>query len=523
MYKVLLAGALFGLGLIGSAHANEGDLVFARKTVTLEAPITGAGEALRLLAPDTDTLIVRTRDDEARHAFHLFSAASLASDTPGITHTVAVPDNAIFYALGEMPDGEMEKLLIFDQTGIHAYDPASNGFTALVETRSLFRQGTSLRFQKAGFARDLNDDGRFDLLVQDFDGLKLYFQRADGGFSTPTLIPVEPEMRLTGSFSNDNISDTAFSAPVTRTPSFNIFPSYIADSTGDGQSDLAFLIGRSLHIFAQTGPETYATQPVIVDFRFDVRGNRWRDEILSQEQNVDQSNFSETTIYRILDINGDGALDVVTVSNQASGLLDRDQIFHAYFGTMSDGRVNYPSVPDQTFDFGGIGGVGFRDVNDDGRKDFVLTSTQISIGKIISFLINRKVTTRTQIYIDDGSGQFEESRDFRRNRTFRLDLSRGQTINPPFDYADFNGDGAIDLMEANSKGRMKILAGGGGENFQREMAEIREVFPNDGSLVVAEDINNDGKADIIVRYNQFGLDGENKARELVLHLSQPVP
>lgn len=521
MFRLTIFGFVAaGLSASFGAATAQDELTFVRKEMTFNAPLTSAGEALRILNPQTDTLIVRTRDDEANHAFQLISATDLVTTTPQISKTVAVPKNAIFYALGEMPEGETETLLIFTEKGISAYNPDRNIFETLIEAKSIFRQGTDLRFQRSGFAQDLNNDDRFDLLVQDFDGLKVLLQRADGSFTEPTLIPVEPELRLTGTFSNDNISDTAFSAPAARTPTFNIFPSYIADSNGDGKSDITFLVGRALKVFEQLSPDKFSTTPVIVALPFDVRGNTWRDEVLSTEQNTDQSNFSETTVYRVTDMDGDETLDVITVNNQASGLLDRTQVFNTYFGRLENGEITYADQPDQTFELDGIGGAGFRDVNDDGRKDVVITSTAISIGKIISFLVNRKITTRTKFYIDNGAGKFEENKGFQRSRTFKINLSSGQTSNPPFDYADFNGDGTIDLMEADSKGSMVFLLGGKKEDFSRKIGEITETFPNEGQLVVAEDINNDKKADIIVRYNQFGLDGDDTKTKLILYLSE---
>ena len=500
--------------------ATEDGLVFARKAISFEAPPIAAGEALRVFSPEQDSLIVLTRDTEANHIIHLISADSLSSASPAPTQSVAVPKNAIFYALGEMPDGEQEKLLIFTEKGISAYNPLTNQFNPLVDTRSLFRQGTDLRFQRAGFARDVNDDSRFDLIVQDFDGLKLFYQRPDGSFSDPILIPVEPELRLTGAYSNDNISDTALTAPVTRTPTFNIFPSYISDATGDGKSDISFLVGREFQIFSQTSDGTHTTQPVVTPFPFEVRGNSWRDEVLSQEQNSDQSKFHEVTIYRILDLNSDGALDVVTVENLASGALDRDQILNVYSGHYTAGKLAYDAAPNSKIELNGIGGAGFRDINDDGLSDVVTTTANISIGKIISFLVNRRVSMRTSFFMNSNEGDFSEDRDYRRNRSIRFDLSKGQTLSPPFGYADFDGDGGLDLMEADSRGRLKLLAGGAGESFTREIDELKDTFPNEGWLVETEDINNDDKADIIVRYNQFGLDGDELATQLIVYLSQ---
>ena len=518
-FGVIGLGALLlaGNGFI-SAAADE-TIGFERKAVRFEVPVVGAGEALRIFAPDTETMIVRTRDNEANHAFHLFALEDISADTPVPSRTVQVPGNAIFYALGEMPEGEREALLIFTEKGVSSYRPDTNTFKLLVETTSLFRQGTSLRFQRSGFAQDINDDGRFDLLVQDFDGLKIFLQRADGSFTGEQLIPQAPEMRLTGVFSNDNISDTEFSLPAEQTPTFKIFPSYISDGTGDGKSDLIFLVGRDLIIFEQMSPEVFSKAPKVVTLPFELRGNTWRDEILSAEKNTDQRNFREVTVYRVLDMDGDNVLDVVTVNNEASGLLDRDQKFQVYFGTAENGKIRYNEAPDQTLELNGIGGAGFRDVNNDGRLDFVVTSTRINIRKIISFLINRRLSVQTRIYLDNGSGNFAEDRDYRRSQSIKIDLSRGVATTPPYGYADFNGDEVIDLM-ATKRDRMEFLAGGEGEPFKRKMGEIRDEFPTEGPLVTTEDLNGDGKADIFIRYSPVGFDGEEKKNQVVLHMSK---
>ena len=242
------------------------EVTFSSKAISFQDPVWGAGDTIRLLDPAEETLIVRTRDAAANHTLHLFDPDALNRQAPVPTQSVDVPKSAIFFGLGEMPAGEREALLIFTHEGILAYQPATNAFELLIETRSLFRQGTDLRFQRSGFARDLNDDDRYDLLVQGFDGLKVFYQQADGSFSAPRSRPDRAGNAPNGHILHDNVSDTAFTEPLARTPTFRIFPSYIADGTGDGRSDLAFQIGRQLVIFTQKPDGTLSTEPVYAPF-----------------------------------------------------------------------------------------------------------------------------------------------------------------------------------------------------------------------------------------------------------------
>jgi len=273
-------------------------------------------------------------------------------------------------------------------------------------------------------------------------------------------------------------------------------------------------------VFAQTKSGSFATEGKTVDFAFEARGNRWLDDIQAQERNADQSKFKDVTIYRIIDLDNDGVTDVITVSNEASGLFDRRQSFQVYRGRINNELISWPAVADHQFSVEGVGGVGFRDVNNDGRRDLVATSVKISLGKIIAFLVNRSVKTKTQVQVDNGAGAYIEDDDYRRTYSIGIDLSRGITKNPPLDYEDFNGDDALDLMIGDGKDKLTIYKGGKDDPFKTRLATLETPLPSEGYLVEALDLNGDKAADIVIRYSRLGFDGEEARHKLVIFVSE---
>ena len=512
---LMLAAAAFALT---PARAQDAGAPFRKVEITLSAPVFEHVAAMRMGA--AASLVVHVRGEDRRHAFEVFDAAQLATPGPTPALRIDVPRNALFFSIGEQTDDADDDLLILTETGVHRYDRARGAFQPLVETRSIFRQGVDFRFVRSGFARDLNGDERYDLIVPDFDGTRVFIQSADGTFSDPVLLPVEPEMRMTGRFSNDNISDTELAPPAPTTPAFFVFPLYLFDATGDGRQDIVYNIGIEMRTFAQTATGSFETTAQTARFPFDVRGNRWIDQLAADERNVDQSRFRDITVYRILDLDDDDIAEVITVENKANGVFDREQDFAIYKGRVVNGQLGYGAAPDFTYALEGVGGVGFRDLDNDGRLDLAVTSLKLNIGKVISMLVTRRLKTQTRIFLNHADDSFRDQSDFERATLVGIDLSRGITNNPTLAYADFSGDGLIDLLGADGEDTLILLKTTDAALFDEKIAELKTTLPADGALVHALDINDDERADIAVRYSRLGLDGEDARARLVLFLSQ---
>ena len=127
---------------------------------------------------------------------------------------------------------------------------------------------------------------------------------------------------------------------------------------------------------------------------------------------------------------------------------------------------------------------------------------------------------RTTVQLDNGAGGYVKNENYNRSHSIGIDLSKGLTRNPPLVYADFDGDDAIDLLLGKNGEELQLLRGDKNAPFENLLTTIKADLPSEGQLVSSLEINDDGRADIVLRYSRFGFDGEEAKKKLIVFLSQ---
>jgi hypothetical protein len=76
--------------------------------------------------------------------------------------------------------------------------------------------------------------------------------------------------------------------------------------------------------------------------------------------------------------------------------------------------------------------------------------------------------------------------------------------------ADFDGDGLMDLLMQTKPDRLSLSRGVADESlFADESTRIEVDLPRNGNLVASEDVDDDGRSDLVMRYT--AADGEQAA------------
>lgn len=472
-------------------------------------PVTNVVANINLFSPSTQSLLVAGKTPQSRHIFNAYPATQVEKK-PTNKAPIVVPRNALFFDIGESPDGDLDALLLFTETGVLRYSPAASSFEPLVSAQSIFRRGSDVRFTRRDFAKDLNGDERFDIIIPEFDFYRVFLQQPDGSFPTETRIEMPVEQRFSLFGGNDGESGT-------QRPIYSEFPHYVFDINKDERPDLIFHRGKEFLVFAGT-PDGFAPTPQKAALPSTIRGNRWEDDVRASEENFDQSKFLDTVLDAFEDINGDDIPDIVSETNRASGVFNRTSTYAVHYGRISNGLLSFSNKPNSEIAVDGIAAnYWLADVDDDGRKDFIVAAFKMNLRKIVSALVTGATSMQLQFHVNKIDG-FSYDKKLERKLAVDLDLSKGTAATPVVQFADINGDGANDLVLADKDSVVEVFEGGK-TPFKKTLASIKTDLPDDGNLVRARDVDNDGRSDIVVRFNRFATDGEaNRDRVTIVKI-----
>ncbi len=178
------------------------------------------------------------------------------------------------------------------------------------------------------------------------------------------------------------------------------------------------------------------------------------------------------------DLNGDGHLDLIVATELGFQVLDGKGD-----GTFAVARTVFAGFVDNNFGFENYNRFAVGDVTGDGNLDIVFNGSAVLAG--------------------DGRGGFGEE-------------TGGQVPQGNIQLADFNGDGALDIVTSNVFGVLNFITlsdGNGGFLSPENLGDT----PNGGSAVVG-DFNSDGHQDVIIlnrNFNSVTLYAGNGTGELV--------
>ena len=364
---------------------------------------------------------------------------------------------------------------------------------------------------------DFNGDGHIDLAVANLesDNVSILLNNAGTGFLEPTNVPTgsdDPRALVSGDFNSDGRVDLATA------------------NLGDGMGDVSLLLGDGNGGFAApitvtvsaysssftaaafgSSPVSLATADFNKDGNLDLAIADSGGNALVRLGNGNGTFQAPTALnapgqFSILteDLNGDGALDVITNS----------------FVLLNDGTGNFPTATNFAPDFQPIL-VRAGDLNGDGILDLVTANE--SSNSVMTFIGHGDGSFQTPLHYIvgdkpgeiivgdlDGNGTVDlavsnlgsdhlsillgtGNGEFLGGQSFPSTFSANQTTNRVA-LTDFDGDGLLDLAAANllGNGNATVLKGQAFGKFSTPF----DLTDQQGGEVVAGDFNGDTKPDL---------------------------
>ncbi len=373
---------------------------------------------------------------------------------------------------------------------------------------------------RLGLARDLDGDLVPDFLLPTSDGAAIYLARGGSLERQPASRVALPfDARLPGKAARYERGLTRhYPLPVVEDVDADGLPDLLLRDHLKRWNELQVLRGAGGGRFhppaAPLGDRSRDAEPEVV-FVGDLDGDRRAELVTEAQPNEDpeglRAGLKEAKnphfsyrIHALARVQEQGAKTL-----EAATARELQTVGYA-FGSGGDG----PSIPG-----------GFQDLNGDGRLDLLTVSLDFSLMQAVRVLTVKRITLGLDFHVwcQGAGGGFQEVKGLDLSGEFKIDLDNLRLGQLSLFSGDFDGDGRSDYVQIG-RGKTVTLHRGRDDCSYPSAPDFSiplDEPPHDLALVRVEDLNGDGRADLAVTQPRPAQDDESTAPvRLDLYLSK---
>ncbi|GMM86795.1 FG-GAP repeat domain-containing protein [Pseudoalteromonas sp. MTN2-4] len=392
-----------------------------------------------------------------------------------------LPKDTFGFDYGKLAGSSKITAFVMNKEGIFAVD--KQGAKKVLSTNALLSKLEFDEFEKINFISDINNDGLSDIVLPDLTHSEIYIQNPDSSFTEHTF---STEPKFSGNFSSGKLR---LDIDLTMVPK-------VFDINQDGFNDLVFHDREKIDVLYadKTGYENALKPlklPVETGKLDDVEANR--------------------RIAKLLDINNDGRLDLVTrYAPIVEGMdsLDVELTFQVFYG-QKDGQ--FSATPLTLPKASGTSRFEFdNDFNGDGKSELQKFHVDFGLGTIASMALgggSTDVDVEISFYAQKPDGTFSEEPDSEKEVEMEIGMSSDEMALTYY-AGDINGDGKQDAVFKTGSKTLSVYYGNAKTVLNKKRGKIKHKLPEDGNDIKLVDINNDGKHDFVLRFQDD--DGNSK-------------
>ncbi|WP_299805746.1 VCBS repeat-containing protein [uncultured Shewanella sp.] len=393
------------------------------------------------------------------------------------------------FDITESTSGGLQQLYFLSQDELKLLVSKENSAKLYIETvakiNSLSFKDRPDFISRGEFIKDLNGDSRDDILIHDFNQVHL-FLAAEQGFERQTL-PIKPQSRL-------------FDDGATYTQS----KLYVSDINLDGLVDIVKIGEGELEVYKQTQAKDFDPIAAFISVRQPISGVDWWNKRDAFGEQLDQSELVYRKVEQLKDLNADGITDMVIRYTKSSGVFDRVNDYEIYLGENNKGALAFPKEASSVIRAEGtLTGLEFIDIDSDDKDEVMVAGFDIGVSQIIGALLSGSIDQDVHLFKMDSTGRFSDDSNVTKEVELNFSFSSGQAGSPVVKLADLNGDGLKDLLLSEDESTLKIYLGKRGDAlFSRDAQEHELKLPVEGGMLKAEDLNGDGREDLLIKYGR---------------------
>ena len=420
-----------------------------------------------------------------------------------IAEKAIIPQQFYRFDLTKQKNESKQKLYFLSANTLSLYQ--NTKFKSLAKIEPLYIQDQADFLSRGDFIQDLNNDDFDDVIIAGFNKAHIFIGQGMNSFAKQTL-PIKPKVRI-----------------LSAGASYTETKLYFSDVNFDQKTDILLVGDGEMVIYPQYGSSQFTRKAMRLPINEAISGTDWwkkRDE--SGEQ-LDQSDLEYRKLAELRDVNADDIIDMIVLYTKSSGVLDKVNDYEIFLGQENEGVLSYAQEADSVIHAEGtLTGLEFVDIDNDEKLEVLLAGFDIGLSQIIGALVTGGIDQDVYVFKMSEQDKFLTKPAIKKGVELTFSLSSGQSGSAVVKLADLNGDGLKELVLSDDDDELKIYLGRKPNNkkksFKKRSVSYSTQLPKDGKLVMVEDLNGDGKDDLLMKFSR--LDGEGKAKEFKVLFSQ---
>jgi hypothetical protein len=437
--------------------------------------------------------------DEQSNRWLMIYQLDVAINQYVVAEKSIIPKEFYRFDLSSVEDDQDEKkqrLYFLSADSLSLYQ--NKKFKSLAKIKSLYIQDKADFLSRGHFIQDLNNDAFDDVIIADFNKIHIFIGQGLNGFAKQTL-PIKPQVRV-----------------LSAGASYTETKLYFSDVNFDEKTDILLVGDGEMIMYPQYGNSHFTKKATRLAINEAISGTEWRNKRDESGEQLDQSDLEYRKLEELRDVNADGVTDMVVQYTKASGVLDRVNDYEIFLGKNKEGVLSYAQEPDSVIHAEGtLTGLEFVDIDNDDKLEVLLAGFDIGLSQIIGALVAGAIDQDVYVFKMSEKDKFLTKPTIKKGVELTFSLSSGQSGSAVVKLADLNGDGLKELVLSDDDDELKIYLGRTpnkkNKSFNKRSVSYSTQLPKDGNLVMVEDLNGDGKDDLLMKFSR--LDGEDKAKQ----------
>ncbi len=478
--------------------------------VVIDAPykLTQEVIAADLLASPGKELLTFSVDEQSNRWLMIYQLDQ-KNNTYVIAEQTNIPKQFYRFDVSEAKQGQKQTLYFLSDDALSLYQ--NKKFTSLAKIESLYIKEQADFLSRGNFIQDLNNDAFDDVIIADFNKTHILIGQGMSSFSKQTL-PIKPEVKV-------------FSDGATYTQR----KLYFSDVTFDGKIDILLVGDGEMVIYPQHENSQFMRKATFLTINDAISGTDWWDKRDESGEQLDQSNLEYRKLEEFRDVNADGVADMVVRYTKASGVLDRVNDYEIFLGKDNQGQLSYAKEAHSVIHAEGtLTGLEFVDIDSDDKLEVLLAGFDIGLSQIVGALVSGAIDQDVYVFKMSEQDKFPEKPAIKKDVELTFSLTSGQSGSAVVKFADLNGDGLKELVLSDDDDELNIYLGKkafpskkpskNNKSFNKRSISYSTQLPKDGNLVMVDDLNGDGKDDLLMKFSR--LDGEDNVKKIKVLFSQ---